>query len=371
MTPRALRAWSWIHKWSSLVCTLFMLVLALTGLPLIFSEEIDQIGRHQPPAAPAAAVDAPLAAVVAAARAEAPGKVPLYVFFEEEDPSRVFVKLDDRVDTDESKSVLLEMDLRQARLLDMPTARTGVMDIVYRLHVDLFAGLPGKLFLGAMGFLMAIAIVSGIVLYVPFMRKLDFGTLRLRRTPTLRWLDLHNLLGALTLAWALVVSVTGIINTWAELILKAWQKEQATLLQQGRGVRALPPLSDFKATPDRIVQRALQAAPEHEPNTLAWPGTLLSTPQHYAVVVHGTTPLTARMRDTLLVDANSGEVLHAGGSPWYVSAFQLSQPLHFGDYGSLPLKILWALLDLLLIVVLVSGLALWLKRGQPAKLKTA
>ena len=35
MTPRTLRAWSWLHKWSSLVSTVFLLVLCLTGLPLI------------------------------------------------------------------------------------------------------------------------------------------------------------------------------------------------------------------------------------------------------------------------------------------------------------------------------------------------
>jgi uncharacterized iron-regulated membrane protein len=48
--------------------------------------------------------------------------------------------------------------------------------------------------------------------------------------------------------------------------------------------------------------------------------------------------------------------------PWYVSALLLSQPLHFGDYGGLPLKILWAFLNSIAIVVLGSGLYLWLKK---------
>ena len=47
-----------------------------------------------------------------------------------------------------------------------------------------------------------------------------------------------------------------------------------------------------------------------------------------------------------------------------MQALLLSQPLHFGDYGGLPMKILWAVLDLFTIVVLISGLYLWLgKRG--------
>src|SRR5690606_34602273 len=40
------------------------------------------------------------------------------------------------------------------------------------------------------------------------------------------------------------------------------------------------------------------------------------------------------------------------------------QPLHFGDYGGLPLKALWAALDVITIVVLASGLYLWLARGR-------
>jgi hypothetical protein len=31
--------------------------------------------------------------------------------------------------------------------------------------------------------------------------------------------------------------------------------------------------------------------------------------------------------------------------PWYAQALLVSQPLHFGDYGGLPLKLLWAVLD--------------------------
>ena len=38
--------------------------------------------------------------------------------------------------------------------------------------------------------------------------------------------------------------------------------------------------------------------------------------------------------------------------PWYAKILLLSQPLHFGDYGGLPLKIIWALLDLITIIVL-------------------
>jgi hypothetical protein len=32
LSTRSLRVWSWLHKWTSLVSTVFMLLLCLTGL---------------------------------------------------------------------------------------------------------------------------------------------------------------------------------------------------------------------------------------------------------------------------------------------------------------------------------------------------
>jgi uncharacterized iron-regulated membrane protein len=63
-----------------------------------------------------------------------------------------------------------------------------------------------------------------------------------------------------------------------------------------------------------------------------------------------------------MVDARTAEVNDVRETPWYVKAVFLSVPLHFGDYGGLPLKIIWALLDLGAIVVLATGLYLWLGR---------
>ncbi|MDP3411659.1 MAG: M48 family metalloprotease, partial [Polaromonas sp.] len=43
LSAPSIRRWSWIHKWSSLICTVFMLLLCITGLPLIFHHEIGHL----------------------------------------------------------------------------------------------------------------------------------------------------------------------------------------------------------------------------------------------------------------------------------------------------------------------------------------
>ena len=59
----------WVHKWSSLICTGFLLLLCVTGLLLIFQDEIGRAGRNEPAAAlPTNTPDASLDTMIAAAQ---------------------------------------------------------------------------------------------------------------------------------------------------------------------------------------------------------------------------------------------------------------------------------------------------------------
>ncbi len=363
-----IRRWSWVHKWSSLVCTVFMLLLCITGLPLIFHHEIGHLlgTEVEAPAMPADTPRASLDRVIATAQALHPERVVQFVSQPEDDNGLWFVTLTPTpAPTDDFKSVAV--DARTAAVLAQPKFDEGFMYVMFKLHVDLFAGLPGKLFLGFMGLLMLVAIVSGMVLYAPFMRKLDFGTVRRARQPRLKWLDLHNLLGIVTLVWAFTVGATGMINTWADLIIKYWQHDQlSTLLAPYKGQPPVPPAE--RGSLQAALDSALAAAPGNKLSFIAFPGTAFSSPHHNTVFLRGNTALTSRLLTPVLVDARSGAVTAKPDLPWYLTALLVSQPLHFGDYGGLPMQILWALLDIATIIVLGSGLYLWLKRGQPQSL---
>jgi len=242
------------------------------------------------------------------------------------------------------------------------------MSLMFHLHVDLYAGLWDKPFLGFMGLLLILAVVSGVVLYAPFTRKLAFGTVRHERSRRVRWLDLHNVLGIVTLVWLLVVGTTGVINTWADLLLKAWQKtELAEITAPYAGLSPVTKLGSMS----QMIAAAESAAPGMQVKYVAFPGTKFATPHHYIAFMQGTTPLTSRLQKPVLIDAQTGAVTASPDLPWYMVALRVSQPLHFGDYGGQALKLLWALLDIATIVVLITGLYLWLKRGKAAAAKPA
>jgi uncharacterized iron-regulated membrane protein len=361
MTPRALRAWYWIHKWSSLVCTAFMLLLCVTGLPLVFYHEIDHLlgNAVDPPSLAHDAERTRVDDVLASAQTLRPKDAVQFLSRDPEEPDAWYVTLGATANAEDA-SAFLTFDARTGALLNEYPLRQGFMYVFWKLHVDLFAGLPGTLFLGAMGFLLVVSLVSGAVLYAPFMRKLPFGTVRRERSPRLKWLDLHNLLGIVTLAWLTVVATTGVINTLAIPIFGQWQATE--LAEMTAAYRDRPALAQTGSV-DRALAAAQAATPGMQLRFMAFPGNPFASPHHFVAFMHGDTPLTSKLLQPVLIDAQTGEVTATRALPWYVSALLLSQPLHFGDYGGLPLKILWALLDLLSIVVLGSGLYLWLKRG--------
>lgn len=364
MTRSAVRAWYLVHKWTSLLCTGFLLMLCLTGLPLIFHDEIDQLSGGSPPLqGPASSSNAPdllpLDAMLKHALAERPGEVPLYMAFDNASPL-LTVTTGPSPDAAEKQMTLMLFDRVTGRMV-APPGEAGVMDFLLQLHTDMFLGLPGMLFLGAMGVLFVMALVSGVVLYAPFMRKLDFGTLRTQRSRRLKWLDWHNLLGITALAWTAVVGVTGIINALATPLVDNWRTSALAEMRGSKaGSRALPPAR--YASLDKAMASARAALPGNNPQFVAFPGGAFSTPHHYAVFFQGATPLTERLLTPALIDGETGRLADVRPMPLSMKTLQLSQPLHFGDYGGLPLKLLWAAMTLFTVVVLGSGLYLWLGR---------
>lgn len=364
MTPRTVRNWYKVHRWTSIISTAFLLMLCITGLPLVFYHDILhwQYAELDPPAMPADTPEAPLADVEAAAFARHPDLVIPFISWDEDDKNLLFVGMAKAYDSPPDTIKLVAVDGRTAKVLGEPDLTQGIMYVLHTLHVDMFAGIPGKLFLGVMGLLLIAAIVSGVVLYAPFMRRLDFGTVRQNRGRRIKWLDLHNLLGIVTLAWLSVVGATGVINTWADSIFKIWQFGQlADMIAPYKDL----PAPQSPAGIDVAYQAAKKAAPEGRvPSFITYPGSQFSGAHHYGVFLRGEEHLTARLLTPVLVDAQTGQITDMRRMPWYVDALFVSQPLHFGDYGGMPMKILWVILDLISIAVLVTGLYLFFTRRK-------
>lgn len=369
----SLRKWIWVHKWSSLVCTVFLLMLCLTGLPLIFKEEIGDLLDTDPPyeTLPAETQPASLDTLMGISQQLYPGQIVTSIFIDDDEPQTIVNMAPSwQAMRDNPKSShWIKFDSRTAKVLKRSelSAAGGptFMGVMLTLHRDMFAGLPGELFLGLMGLLFVAAIVSGIVIYTPFMRKLDFGTVRRNRSRRAKWLDLHNLLGVATATWVFVVGLTGVINELSTPMIGLWlMTDVKAMLEPMKGKPV--PAPDELSSPQNALDLAKQAMPGMTPMFMIFPGAQRGSPWHYAIQAKGNEALSSRLVSFAVVDGKDGTLFGVLQMPWYLRVLELSRPLHFGDYGGMPLKIIWALLDIVTIVILGSGLYLWLAKRSSA-----
>ncbi len=383
MSATATRRWFWLHKWSSLICTAFLLLICLSGFPLVFMDEINDAflpSREAFALIPGDTRTVSADRLIASSYARFPGQRVSNVFFDDDEPV-AFVEMVPSFEAfkaDPKVSHWLKFDTCAGELINTSEqfdrdskAGTGsvvslLLGVMVHLHVDLFAKLPGELFLGVMALLFVTAIVSGVVLYAPFMKKLPFGTVRADRSTRVKWLDMHNLLGIVTLSWSMVVGVTGAINEISVPLFQLWMKTDvraAWTAYQGH----TPPRQGELASAQAALDVARRALPDMRATSMIFPRPDFGSAYHFWIWMRGNTPLTKQLSTAVLVDAKTGHLTNVLQMPWYLKTLELSRPLHFGNYGGLPLKILWAALDLITIVVLASGLYLWIARRRQGK----
>lgn len=363
MTRSIIRTWYLIHKWSSLICTAFLLMLCVTGLPLIFHDEIDGAmggdAESTLAGAPSAESGLPLDRMLASALDERPGEVPLFMAFSQDSPL-LTVTTGPSPDAPGSEMTLLYFDRATGASLG-PAPGNPPMDFLLQLHTDMFLGQPGMWLLGAMGLLFVLALVSGTVLYAPFMRRLSFGTVRKARSERVRRLDQHNLIGVVALAWMAVIGLTGAINAFADPLVETWRDGEVAAMTAAYADDAPLPPARYGSL-DAAMASAQAALPGKSPQFIGFPGGDWSSGHHYAIFFQGDRPVTQHLLTPALVDAATGELTDARSMPALNQALMISKPLHFGDYGGLPLKLVWTLLTLATIWVLWTGLLLWFRR---------
>jgi uncharacterized iron-regulated membrane protein len=167
----------------------------------------------------------------------------------------------------------------------------------------------------------------------------------------------------------LVVGTTGVINALEVPILDTWRDNNLNQLisdyQGADATRIVIP----SASLHEAVEQAKQVAPNMTLQFVAFPGSSFSSKQHYAIFLHGNTPMTKELMTPVLVHASSGELIGLREMPWYMKALSLSRPLHFGDYGGITLKIIWTILNLMTIFILISGIYLWYKKYKTTSVK--
>jgi len=246
--------------------------------------------------------------------------------------------------------------------------RADLPGFLQALHTDLLAPKPwGRYLVGLCGMMMLLSVASGILMHRKPLRQAF--TLRLQRSALLGYSDWHKLMGLWALPFHAVLAYTGALLGLAGLLIAL--SGSAAFGGDTRAARAafegsIPPspTGEPAAPPplDRLARDAGARFPGH--------GLARIVVWHYGdaaatVRVDLHDPGTLSTQDTRLVYQ----------APWRAPrevmaleqgvgrrAFAAVVPLHYGNYGGLWLKWIYAVLGVTGALLAASGTLIWFER---------
>ena len=254
--------------------------------------------------------------------------------------------------------------------LQQHVARQDFISLIYDLHFT--AGLPrqtGLYLFGIACILYGLALLSGIIIYAPVFIK-DLFALRLGQGAKRQWLDMHNVIGVLSLPFHVIFAWSGAVLTIGFLMLAPFQ----FLVFDGKLLDILEPDFDIVAhvEPSGVPATTLPATqllaiatdhmPAMQPNMLYY---------HDAGDTNGTVTIYGHLPSATLTQ-NAAVVLNTatGELAGMLSPDQFRpgttflrglQNLHYGDFAGYASKWLYFVLGLAGALLFYSGNLLWLE----------
>ncbi|HEV7343534.1 MAG TPA: PepSY-associated TM helix domain-containing protein [Sphingopyxis sp.] len=365
------------HRWFGLLAAVWLLILAITGSVIVWSDEID--GWLNPDLRHVAATGDRLPVQVLVDRLEAanPGYHVDYLMRPREatDSVLAFVAPNGPAPADYvfrqtyldpySGQILGQRIFGEAGL-----DRRRVMQFLYQLHMDLSLGPWGYWFFGLVALLWMIDHFVSIMLSFPKAKNWQ-------RSFTARWraggfrltFDLHRAGGL----WLLPVTFTLALTGWA----LTWNGEFRTVVGQFSPISAFP-IEDVPPKPQPIFRPALDvdraiAIAESRPgagavNAISW------HPDKHIWWLRSFDPrdLDDLGRRWTVVDYTTGQVLAErhqaeGSSGDLFNAWMF--PLHSGEAFGLAGRIIISLSGVVLSIIIVTGLMIWARKRKANRRK--
>lgn len=362
------KQWFALHGWLGVQLGFLLFIICLSGTLATLSQELDWLldeGARNPAPPARGAAPAELAALHSAASRLYPRADVTAIHLPPESYLPAQVQVEDAV----RGSLVLQLDRYSGELIaERPPLSLKIFFRIFHKQfflIDSPYSFHGLYIVGLFGFVLLGSALSGLGFLKSWLRRL----LRLHWHRGLRVFlaDWHRSSGLWALAFTLLFALTGIWY-WVEKVADLSGGAFATAAQAAVGEDApllLPPprIAHF-------VDAAEQAVAGLRVNTL-----LLPARPGEAVHLYGQSGalLVRDAASYVGLDPSGGELL-LSRDPAAMGLLErwihTADPLHFGDFGGLWLKILWCVAGLLITLAIIVGVCLWhlrLAAGGPRK----
>lgn len=347
------RRWFDWHSWTGITAGLLLFVVCWTGTFATLSREIDWLldpaQRVQP-----AAQRASFGQIADAAQRAHPQATVSWISA----PLYARSAAEVVMDAPGGGSLRVWVDPYRARVQGT-TTYFNVQRFFRSLHMSLFdwgGSGAGYYVVCALSLLLLVSLVTSLVFYKRWWR--GFATLKTGRGLRVLLSDAHKLAGVWSLWFVVVIAVTG---GWYLFEMARWQIDP----EGSQGQFTVPAPPDLAAAParmdiDTLVARVRALRPTLEVRNI-------SVGEDGAFQADGQdTHLLVRDRANVVhLDGRTGALLrdqHAHDLDAYWRWSDTADPLHFGDFGGLPTKLVWCVFGLLMTGLCLTGAYLHYQR---------
>lgn len=244
------------------------------------------------------------------------------------------------------------------------TGRATITGFLLDLHYNFFADHAGMLITGVVAVLLCALGITGFWLYRDFWR--NFFRLRLRASARILFSDLHKMVGISSVVFNLILGFTGAYWNFVHVIGEWVQGEH------------VQPKMEKRLYAESISLVAILAeGPKH---IAGFRPTYIGLPiePKGAITLWGKAesrnPLRGSYGCTVSFDPLSGkftekrDVRELG---WWAQFVDMFEPLHYGNFGGIPFKVIWCLGGLTPGILAISGSIIWWKRTRKRRKKNS
>lgn len=352
-----------VHLWIGTIIGLFIIAICISGSVLVFEQNLlnDTPELSQPSVQGSATWDQ----VVDSALAANPGSSLANIDMRSGNRRVVPVGL-----SSHGQTLIVYVDSFTSHVVhqEVLQQKHWFVEFMLALHTELALGDNGAVAIGIFGSLLFVMAMIGIVLWWPGIR---IWKRALRINFHARWaginFDLHRTFGF----WCfLLVAMWGI--TGAYFIFPKPFEHAIKIFSPMPTLGQLP--SDWKQgdpvlSAGEFIHRAQRMYPQDK---LAY--LFMDTGRAHGVVKAFMSPRPSvpmeQLEDVVTFQPATGAVLSNTSSARWTGGERFSlvvYSVHFGDFGGLPLQILWALLGLVPVVLVVTGYVMWWHRTLKKK----
>ncbi|HLT71863.1 MAG TPA: PepSY-associated TM helix domain-containing protein [Cyclobacteriaceae bacterium] len=358
-----------IHHWAGLYSGILIGLLSLTGALAVFIPEIDALilKQHYNASSSAAAGDPQFGKSVDSLTSMFPAFSSLSIQLPDKPGQVAEIDLVERSPEGRVLRYNFFVDAGADRVVGQRNHQNSLANYLRQMHVRLYEGNWGRQLVGIGGLALVVLAVTGLLIYGNFMKKQSWPNVRKQANTRIVMADWHKLLGISALAFNLVIALTG-----AWLGLQPWLMRwlDITTPNAYKAPVIMEPEADKAMEIDwhEALAAVSKEFPELKPHYLA-----PSTNGSGAIVVSGNIKGTVYERNiNKLILSKSGYTplfkYDVREKPFSHKLFFVQEALHFGDFGGLMLKVVYAILGLASGFLSISGFVIYLyrrKKKQP------